>query len=47
MKTSFFPNQNFQNQKYYSKNGTKKLRGIETITIGVLTLKKAEFSSLK
>jgi hypothetical protein len=24
MKTCFFPNQNFHNKKYYSKNGSKK-----------------------
>jgi hypothetical protein len=45
MKTCFFPNQNFHNQKYTSKNGSKNLRGIETITIGFLTPKNAEFSS--
>jgi hypothetical protein len=38
IKTCFFPNQNFHNQK--------KLRGIESITIGVLTPKNAEFPSL-
>jgi hypothetical protein len=47
MKTCFFPNQNFHNQKYYSKNGSKKLRGVETINIGVLTPKNAEFCSLR
>jgi hypothetical protein len=46
MKTCFFPNQNFHIQKYYSKNGSKKLRGIETIAIRVPTPKNAEFSSL-
>jgi hypothetical protein len=45
MKTCF-SNQNFHNQKYYSKNGSKKLIGIETITIGVLTPKNSQFSSL-
>jgi hypothetical protein len=47
IKTCFFPNQNFHNQKYSSKNGSKKLRGIEIIDIRVLTPKKTEFSSLK
>jgi hypothetical protein len=46
IKTCFFPNQNFQIQKYYSKNGSKKLRGVKTIIIRVLTPKNAEFSSL-
>jgi hypothetical protein len=46
IKTCFFPNQNFHNQKYHSKNGSKKLRGIKTTIIGVLTPKNAEFSSL-
>jgi hypothetical protein len=46
MKTCFFPNQNFHNQKYYSKNGSKKLRGIETIPNGVFTVENTEFSSL-
>jgi hypothetical protein len=46
MKTCFFPNQNFHNQKYYSKNGSKKLRGGKTIVIRGLTPKNAEFSSL-
>jgi hypothetical protein len=46
MKTCFFPNQNFHNQKYYSKNGSKNLRGIEMVTIRVITPKNAEFSSL-
>jgi hypothetical protein len=46
MKTCFFPNQNFHNQKYYSKNGSKKLRGVKTITIGVFTSENDEFSSL-
>jgi hypothetical protein len=46
MKTCFFPNQNFHNQKYYSKNGSKNLRGIKIVTIRVLTPKNAEFSNL-
>jgi hypothetical protein len=45
MKTCFFPNQNFHNQKYHSKNGSKKLRGIERFTIEVFTVKNNEFSS--
>jgi hypothetical protein len=46
MKTIFCHDQLFRIPKYYSKNGSKKLRGIETITIGVLTPKNAEFASL-
>jgi hypothetical protein len=46
MKTCFFPNQNFHNQKYYSKNGSKKLRGCKTMAIRLLTQKNAKFSSL-
>jgi hypothetical protein len=45
MKTCFFPNQNFHNQKYYSKNGSKKLRGVEIVTFRVLTSENDEFSS--
>jgi hypothetical protein len=39
----FFSN---QNQKHYSKNGSKKLRGINNMAIRVITPKNAEFSSL-
>jgi hypothetical protein len=46
MKICFFPNENFQNQKYYSKNGSKKLRGVKNTTIGVLASENDEFSSL-
>jgi hypothetical protein len=46
IKTTFCTKCFFQIQKYYSKNGSKKLRGIKIIIIGVLTPKNAEFSSL-
>jgi hypothetical protein len=46
MKTCFFPNQNFHNQKYYSKNGSKKVRGIKSVAIRIPTWKNGEFSSL-
>jgi hypothetical protein len=46
MKMIFCTDQLFRIQKYYSKNGSKKIRGIETIAIGVLTPKNAEFASL-
>jgi hypothetical protein len=46
IKTIFCTASFFRIQKYYSQNGLKKLRGIETIPIGVLTLKNAEFASL-
>jgi hypothetical protein len=46
MKTCFFPNQNFHNQKFASKNGSKKLRGPKIITIRVIAPKNSEFSSL-
>jgi hypothetical protein len=46
-KTCFFPNQNFHiNQKYYSKNGSKKLRGIKNMCKEVLASGNDEFSSL-
>jgi hypothetical protein len=46
MKTTFCIDQLFQIQKSFSKNGSKKLRGIETIAIGVLTPKNTDFVSL-
>jgi hypothetical protein len=45
MKTCFFPKQNFHNQKYYSKNGSKKLRRGETIAIRGFISENVEFSS--
>jgi hypothetical protein len=46
IKTIFCTDQLSQIQMYFSNNGSKKLRGIETITIQVLTPKNAEFFSL-
>jgi hypothetical protein len=45
IKTTFCTKFDFQIQKYISKNGSKKLRGMKIIVIGFLTSKNAEFSS--
>jgi hypothetical protein len=46
IKTIFCTDQLFQIQKYYSKNGSKNLRGVKTMTIRFYPWKNNEFSSL-
>jgi hypothetical protein len=46
MKTIFCTDQLLRIRKYYSKNGAKKLRGIKSVAITILTWENGEFSSL-